>query len=293
MGGFYLFDGKKPLHPLSREEVKDLVEKGLLLPPSEDEIQDKSKGDALSKTIVLIQVMWFVIQCTARRIRRLPVTELEVVTLAYTAVNLAIYAFWWHKPLSVMRPVRVVGGPLAHAQDRSSGGEGEVGGHWRKWKGGLVYFIRVVGGTQDHNIDLSKEKRVPTFYAGQPKSVHITIAFVISLFMAAIFGAIHCIAWPFLFPSHTEKLLWRASCVAILAYPIILALLLLVRRLEKHLNKRVESASLSILFVLVFVGNPAYIVARVFLLVVAFTALRSLPPEAYETVPWTNLIPHI
>lgn len=38
---------------------------------------------------------------------------------------------------------------------------------------------------------------------------------------------------------------------------------------------------------------PLYFVARVILLVVAFSSLRSLPPAAYETVYWTTLIPHV
>jgi hypothetical protein len=37
----------------------------------------------------------------------------------------------------------------------------------------------------------------------------------------------------------------------------------------------------------------AYVVARITLLVLAFTSLRSLPPEAYQTVRWTTFIPHI
>ncbi|KAG1809664.1 uncharacterized protein BJ212DRAFT_1378822 [Suillus subaureus] len=36
-----------------------------------------------------------------------------------------------------------------------------------------------------------------------------------------------------------------------------------------------------------------YITARAFLLVLMFTTLRNLPPDAYEAVSWTNLVPHL
>jgi hypothetical protein len=36
-----------------------------------------------------------------------------------------------------------------------------------------------------------------------------------------------------------------------------------------------------------------YVVARVATIVIAFTALRSLPPDAFMVVVWTTFIPHI
>ena len=46
-------------------------------------------------------------QCIARAIKHLPVTHLEIVMLAYAAMNFMIYVFWWNKPLNVNRPVHV------------------------------------------------------------------------------------------------------------------------------------------------------------------------------------------
>lgn len=78
-----------------------------LIPPTEDELKDRSKGDALSKTIVLGQTVWFVTQCLARWIQNIAVTELEVITLAYTLVIFLMYIAWWNKPLSVDQPVAI------------------------------------------------------------------------------------------------------------------------------------------------------------------------------------------
>lgn len=108
MGGFHLFDDDEPLHPLDRWDVVEMIQNGFTC-PSEDEIKDRSKGDALSKTIVLGQTVWFVAQCIARGVQGIAITELEIVTLAYTLIIVLMYGFWWNKPLCVEQPVRVQG----------------------------------------------------------------------------------------------------------------------------------------------------------------------------------------
>ena len=288
MGGFYLFDGKTLQHPLTRNQVKDLVQKGLLIPPSEDEIKDKSKGDALSKAIVLVQVAWFVVQCIARRIQHLPITELEIMTLAYTAVNAAIYGFWWYKPLSVRCPVRVVAGSqLSEAKvDLISKGP---------WLDAISYVFKLVDGTQDSMTNVSDEKQVPIFYAAKPDKAQRDLAAAISVIVAMIFGGIHCFAWSLQFPSHAEQLLWRVSSIAILGYPGILGLTFLFESLWVKYYKHpiTDITSRRYLIVLFVLGIPVYVAGRVILVVLAFATLRSLPQGAYGTPQWTIFIPHI
>ncbi|KIK67112.1 hypothetical protein GYMLUDRAFT_37148 [Collybiopsis luxurians FD-317 M1] len=48
---------------------------------------------------------WFVVQLLARWARRLPVTQLETMTVAYAALNVLTYFFWWSKPQGVGRPI--------------------------------------------------------------------------------------------------------------------------------------------------------------------------------------------
>lgn len=107
MGGFHIFDGDMPLYFLPPDEVITLVRRGALIPPSEYEINDRSKGDDLSKIFVVVQALWFVMQITARRVEDLPITDLEITTLAYTLPIICIYACWWHKPLDISEPIRV------------------------------------------------------------------------------------------------------------------------------------------------------------------------------------------
>ena len=103
MGGFTLHEGGKPVRVLVARELEELSGAGKIEWPTitEEEIADRSKGDYLSKAIVLFQTTWFIGQCIARGAYRLAVTELEVVTLAFAILTGVIYYFWWDKPLDV------------------------------------------------------------------------------------------------------------------------------------------------------------------------------------------------
>jgi hypothetical protein len=86
MGGFHYFEGSdkagdlyETKHPLTCENVISMLRRKTLSLPAEEEMQDRSKSDWLAKMIVLLQTLWFVMQCIARSIERLPTTELEVV----------------------------------------------------------------------------------------------------------------------------------------------------------------------------------------------------------------------
>lgn len=102
-----IFDGKEPytVDPASKE-LGELLKKGEIN-ITKEEIKDKGRGDALSKGLTLIQTTWFILQCIARKAEHLPITELELVTLAFAALNFMTYAFWWNKPLNVTCPIHI------------------------------------------------------------------------------------------------------------------------------------------------------------------------------------------
>ncbi|KAK6224089.1 hypothetical protein LQW54_000236 [Pestalotiopsis sp. IQ-011] len=65
---------------------------------SEEEIKDKSKSDSLAKTIACVQAIWFCVQCIARWVERLPVSQLELTTFAHSICTILIFMAWWKKP---------------------------------------------------------------------------------------------------------------------------------------------------------------------------------------------------
>ncbi len=53
--------------------------------PAKEELQDKSKANGLVKGLTILQVGWFVVQTIARVHHRLPISELELGTIAFVA----------------------------------------------------------------------------------------------------------------------------------------------------------------------------------------------------------------
>ena len=303
MGGLHLFErgsekksdaqctsqeDDKPLHPLL---ASDLTHDDIysFTMPTEAEIKDRGKSDWLAKSLVLLQTSWFVTQCIARGIKHLPVTHLEIVTLAYAAMNFVIYIFWWNKPLNVNRPVRVFRkSEPRETQPQVTEPKSEAA--WEAFVNGLRMVFMFIIGAQDDNVNLSHEDRVPRFWANSAAGEQVT-ADLIMLGVGVCFGAIHCIAWHFLFPTHTELLMWRISSVAITAVPVYVPLVLFFG--DGLGNIGFENLALTILIFGPLSGGILYIIARAVTLVLAFTSLRDLPPGAYETVHWTTFIPHV
>ena len=294
MGGFHLFkrsseeksgtqslsqEDDVPLHPLLASDLThdDVYSFAM---PTEAEIKDKGKSDWLAKSLVLLQTSWFVMQCIARAVKHLPVTHLEIVTLAYAAMNFLIYVFWWNKPLNVNRPVRVfrksdVEEPISEAR-----GSADVG------------FLDFIVGNQDEGVNFSHEDRVPRFWADNSDGNVVSANFIV-VGVGVCFGAIHCIAWHFSFPTHTELLIWRISCVAITAVPIYMPLMGLFAGWLLSMGSNIIDVIGFIGFISILPAGILYILARVFTLALAFTSLRDLPLGAFDTVHWTTSIPHI
>ena len=314
MGGFHLFqrssreardnylailhEDDNPLHPLDSSdffhvhEDRTDIDFTSFTVPTEEEIKDRGKSDWLAKSLVLLQTSWFVTQCIARAIERLPLTHLEIVTLAYAAMNFVIYIFWWNKPLNVNRPVRVFQKSEPSATQHQ--GISRATQHSRVWElswegigRSLKLIVVYIVGDQDEDVDLSGEDRVPRFWGNSTDNEQVT-ADMIVLGVGVCFGAIHCISWGFSFPTHTELLMWRVSCVAITAVPIYIPL---------GFYFGVWLAAMDFgdtaLYFSTICGGILYILARAVTLVLAFTSLRDLPPGAYETVHWTTFIPHV
>jgi hypothetical protein len=117
MGGF-AFDtdnsgepyipGSPRLH-LTANGAAALAKLGHLPNVSKAHISDKSKVDSLGKALVIIQGGWLVVQCIARRAGHLPLTLLELNTLAHVVCALIMYALWWDKPLNIRDPLILSG----------------------------------------------------------------------------------------------------------------------------------------------------------------------------------------
>jgi hypothetical protein len=326
MGGFVYHGDNGPLRTLSLQDIEELVKKDEIEYPivSKEEIEDKSKGDALAKGLVLIQTTWFLLQCVARGAQHLSLTELELATAAFALLNIVTYVLWWDKPLNVQRPVQVRkkhvcgqggGGEVASGENET--GQGDVqqrsevtaegakehtmfvsrvrdwwSRFWRWWSWINIWEAIVTVFWMVFNPFFSmilEDEDYDTFFVGKNEDKDQRVkAFDGALVISMVFGGIHCIGWLLSFPSHTEQLLWRVSSIAITGVPLFIAVMVFIEAMFHDIPDIVQA--LTILFLL---SPIPYLLARVALLVLAFMALRSLPHSALQTVQWTTFIPHV
>ena len=119
MGGFAFETstpllGKRTRFTITEKGMKFLMEHAPELIPdiSEASILDRSQSDSLGKALLIAQLLYFCISCTARWAQSLPLSLLEVSTLAHAICAVVTYFVWWKKPFDVAEPT-VIYGPYA------------------------------------------------------------------------------------------------------------------------------------------------------------------------------------
>ncbi|KAG0702531.1 hypothetical protein DFH29DRAFT_494527 [Suillus ampliporus] len=292
MGGFILYVDDKPRGTLAPHELLKLVREGSVDMPviTEADITDKSKGDALSKGIAILQLAWFISQLVARYIRNLPITLLEIDTLAVAALTCIAYGLWWRKPKDVGRPCIVHWKPTGSPIDLTYNNP-NISSSNRCCSRYYRHLIRPLVSLSGTSVSISPydvhSRRVPSL--GGYGRYHGGIILLIGCFSVMVFGGIHCLGWNFLFQRHAEQMLWRAASLGIACIPIFLLL--------EGRYMIMTGFSGNVVGALLRYGTPTtlfiYISARVIVIVLMMLSLRSLPPGVYDTVAWTKFIPHL
>lgn len=120
-----------------------------------------------------------------------------------------------------------------------------------------------------------------------------------------VYGSIFLVAWNFEFPTIIEMWLWRASSVALVFYGILVSLTLGIqtpfisttlgaKARATYLKAEKKSALFNVVkFFLFFVMGFTWASARWYITIESLISLRRVPVGTYETVNWTNHIPHI
>jgi hypothetical protein len=270
---------------LEMEDVRQHRLETIIPRTTEGDLKDKGKSDGIAKAIVILQTSWFVVQCIARGFRHLPLSELEIITLAYAMMNFFIYIFWWDKPCNVGCPIRV------YEKVTTS----YTPARWDRGFRGIFERMRAyMLGNRDAYVLLSEKRKVPIFWScmyGGNDDFAFGGALLGPSILGMAFGAIHFIAWWHVFPSQAEFILWRLSCIVLVAVPLLSAIAcsILIVRPGSKLLKVIGSITIFLLLL----SSWLYVVARVATIVIAFMALRSLPSDALLVVDWTTFIPHI
>jgi hypothetical protein len=246
-----------------------------------EDIMDKSKGDALSKGLAMVQGLWFTTQCLARVHQRLAVTELEVATLAFAVVNVFIWFLWWNKPLDIQRQIVVGPAKPADAQPITAVRVPR-----------LDRFFSAIGGIADsYEYDPLSSTSVASFWSLSADELDNIqggiLPLAIEALVGTVFGAIHCAAWNTDFPSAVEKRMWRSCSSVIVAIPTVFVLFaVLIAFTDPDESDPVEAIGATVLI-------SIYVIARLVLIILPLVAMRSLPPGALMDVNWSIYIPHL
>ncbi|MCJ1433580.1 hypothetical protein MMC27_002943 [Xylographa pallens] len=128
---------------------------------------------------------------------------------------------------------------------------------------------------------------------------------IAALTICMFYGAAHATAWGFVFPTDVERLLWRIACIDTIAGVIsLLAIFSVVVFLHEHGHKVLlksfftrEPGIMSLLYravILIGILNiPLFIISRMYIIVETFISLRHVQLGVYQTVQWTDYIPHL
>ncbi len=294
------------------EHDPDLVQN--LVAISSETIEDKSKGDALSKAFSILQISWFILQCIARYIQHLPITLLEMTALAFAGLSIIMYFLWWYKPLNVKYHISLDGSALTPETHDLKEYASYVNPLWH-W----VYALDLIPPTFEESVDgyfkdigydaFRLYSGAFRFYSGTTREVPVRL--VTTLVVGVLFGAIHCAAWSFYFPSYAEMVMWQLSSTAVLIGLFLgshTGLIMLIgnlvdrewsSRLDRIFNGPQEDRRpwalnfARISWFMTSASSVVYTAGRITLIILALLQLRSLPPFTFCTVQWTTYIPHI
>jgi len=304
MGGFILCVDGRPRVTLTPDELLHFSRDGFVDIPdiARADIEDRSKGDILSKGIAILQLIWFVVQLAARYIQNLPITLLEVDTLSVAVMTCITYGWWWKKPKDVGRPH-----PVHWKATAPSPGDLDYEYviniiasviltflHYRiadamftanglcSYSYYLFYpFLSLMGLEPIISPAAVRARRVPSL--GGYAETRGGIILLIGCMSGTLFGAIHCLGW--------NDPLWLELSLAVLFAPVSILLSYTYESLDSHLG--CLPSIIKIFFrITMAVSCAMYIIARIGLIAYMLASLQWLSPGVYDTVAWTKFIPH-
>ena len=298
-GGFVLYSDDWVPFPITAKQLHYLVEYHYIPMPtiSRKEIWDKSKADLFAKTIASAQAAWLVTQVIARGIQHLPVTVLELSTIALVACSAATSFFWLRKPLGVETPTALhlkqpIADLLVQAGDEAK----------QPFENTPLDFIESQIYTSSQ-LPLSRcwgvqERPLSRIPNDRDPRLH-NIYMVLSItFPTAAFSLLHLIGWHFDFPTNLELLLWRWTCVSM---TLVLGLYCITEA-ASIIRDGYTTSGLTTLNgyklrwptnLLFFIPGALYMFARVVVIVETIISLRLLPAACFQTVQWSELLPHL
>ena len=291
MGGFILQPRDSGPFPVNSMQLHYLVTRGYVPFPeiTETKIRCMGKQDTFQKILTLLQLGWFIVQCIGRAIQHLPITTLELATSGLALCTLASYCQWFHKPLDAeeatiitseksTREILIEAGEAAN-KPYSHTPLDFIGGSSPSWHAMIQPHLRFRAGVKERPLPRVPNDTLPVIGA------NLDAIFLLTIIMT--YSCLHLIPWNFHFPTRVEQKIWRANCIIMITTAFTFFLCQFCRGL-RWLSVLVINWQALISSVAVVI----YTAARMYIAVECFVGLRSLPTGAYDSIQWSNFIPH-
>lgn len=227
MGGFILHTRDWTPFPVDAKQLHYLVASGYIKFPHlrERTIRDKNKVDSLLRIITLGQILWFIVDMLGRAVQDLAITCGELTTAAFIVCSVGTTLCWASKPADIATPEIIetnasIAEILLEAGDQARDPYGRTpldfvsrkewpwSIYWSNWTNILRKLgVGVVLGPRIRPVARFQN----TISLELPGSTHW-----IFLGLTAVYSAIFICGWTYSFPTHTEKMLWRAASLTMM-----------------------------------------------------------------------------
>jgi hypothetical protein len=245
--------------------------------PSVEEIQDRSKSDAFAKSLIVLQIVWFVVNSVTRLAKGLPTTQLEMSILGTAICSLLSYLMLLRKPHAVKTATVLLSF------------DGDMPSH-------IAEIVETDSDMRGSRGTIKNTQR-PSGPPGRKSALWVPL-FTFTL-LSAILGAFHIAAWNFTFPTETDKLIWRVNsiitCAVIPGVVAVVCIALLIDKALKVVPRMLGWGSDwhdTLTGFTSGLGILLYIISRGILTVEMIRCLFYIPPEAFLTT-WADNVPHI
>ena len=347
MGGFMLHTRDCTPFPVDAKQLHYLVTEGYAAIPTlnERDIADKNKADSLLRILTLLQILWFIINTSARAAQRLSITCAELTTAAFIVHTVGTSLCWVKKPADVMTPEIIeIDVTVAEIRLRANIPAGQdyvrtpLDFISRKEWSWSLYWSNWINILRNMHIVFSPSAKPVDRFENTTSLELPGGTFYIFFGTTAAYSAIFISGWNYEFPTQIEQTLWRAAsttlmgCLigawavtdfAFVVYPAILKRLapnrsrdISLRTISRtHQHKHAHGLVRAMKTVAYHIRNnsaskdpqltvplkailPMYLLgllychARLYIFIADIIELRSLPASAYQTVNWSNFIPH-
>ena len=291
MGGFILQPRDSKPFPVDYKQLHYLVTRGYVRFPdiTETKIRKMGKQDTFEKLLTLLQLGWFIVQCIGRAIQHLPITTLELATSGLVVCTVASYCQWFHKPLDAeeativtsqksTREILIEAGKVANKPYTNTPLD-FIDDSGPSWHAKIQPFLRSQAGLKERPLPRVPNDTLPVIGA------NLDAIFLLTIIMT--YSCLHFIAWNFHFPTHGEQRVWRINCITMVTTAFIFFSCHFYQSLRGLCHHEIGWQA-----IVTSAAVVIYTAARMYIAVESFVGLRSLPTGAFNSVQWSNFIPH-